>query len=448
MSFRKDFVWGAATASYQIEGGYNADGKGLNIWDEFTHTEGKIANDSSGDIACDHYHRYKEDVKLMHELGIKAYRFSLSWSRIIPDGTGAVNPKGIAFYNNLIDELLKYGIEPFITLYPWDLPYALHLKGGWLNDDISDWFADYARIAAENFGDRVKNFITFNEPQVFVGCGYLEGKHAPGYALNKKELLHIGHNILLSHGKAVNILREKVSAANIGIVSGTRPFCPETESDIEPSRRSYFGCGKDSFVFTESYWFDPVVFGKYPDRLTEECADIMPAYSAEDMKIISAPIDFIGLNIYTGCPACDTGNGYASPISLPKGFPKTCIGWDIIPSSLYWGTKFHYERYKLPVYITENGMSAKDFISLDGKVHDPNRIDFLHRYLKELKRSADDGTDIRGYFQWSLMDNFEWASGYEERFGIVYVDYETGERTVKDSAYWYRDVIASNGENV
>lgn len=448
MSFRKDFVWGVATASYQIEGGYNADGKGLSIWDEFAHTKGKIEDGGNGDIACDHYHRYKEDVKLMHELGIKAYRFSLAWSRIIPSGVGEINEKGIEFYNNLIDELLKYGIEPFITLYHWDLPYKLHLKGGWLNDDISDCFENYAKVVAENFGDRVKHFITFNEPEVFLGCGHQQGIHAPGYKLNDKELLHIGHNVLLSHGKAVSILKEKIDGVKVGIVSATRPFCPESDSDIEAARKSYFNCSGESFVFNDAYWLDPVVFGKYPQKLLDDCADIMPEFTDEDMKIISAPVDFIGLNIYTGCPCVAGENGYAEPIELPKGFPRTAYGWDIIPSSLYWGTKFNYERYNLPVYITENGMSANDFVSLDGKVHDPNRIDFLHRYLRELKRSAKDGTDIRGYFQWSFMDNFEWACGYNQRFGIVYVDYSDCKRVVKDSAYWYKDLINSNGENL
>lgn len=446
MGFKKDFAWGAATASYQIEGGAFEDGRGSSVWDEFSHTEGKVFQGHTGDVACDHYHRFREDVKLMSELGIKAYRFSLSWSRLIPDGTGEVNQKGVEFYSALIDELLKYGIEPYITLYHWDLPYALHCKGGWLNDDISDYFEEYTRLAAEKFGGRVKNFITFNEPQVFVGCGYLEGKHAPGYSLNKKELLHIGHNVLKAHGKAVKVLREKIPNVKIGFVCATGPNCPQSDKDTEAVREAYFYCGKKHFVFSQSYWVDPIVFGKYPQNILDECADIMPKVTDEDMKLIGQPIDFLGLNIYVGSIMTSDGNGNAEPVPQIVGFPRTAIHWEVIPPALYWGPRYNYERYKLPIFITENGMSAHDVISLDGKVHDPNRIDFLNRYLLELRRAADDGVDIGGYFQWSLMDNFEWSDGYNERFGIIYVDYPTGNRTPKDSAYWYKKIIESNGE--
>lgn len=448
MSFRKDFVWGAATASYQIEGAFDEDGKGRNIWDEFTHTDGKISDKSTGDIACDHYHRYKEDVKLMAELGIKAYRFSVSWSRILPDGTGEVNQKGIDFYNALIDELLKYGIEPYITLYHWDLPYALHLKGGWLNDDISDCFERYTEIAAKSFGDRVKNFITFNEPQVFVGCGYLEGSHAPGYKLSDKELLHICHNVLKAHGKAVRVLRANVKDVNIGFTSASSPLVPVSENDTEAARSAYFSCGKGNFIFSNAFWHDAVVFGKYSESLVNAYGDDFPAFTDDDMKLISSPIDFIGLNIYTGAYVKANKDGYAERLDPVQGHPHTAIGWDIVPETLYWGTKFFYERYKLPVFITENGMSAHDCISLDGKVHDPNRIDYLNRYLLELKKSAEDGTDIRGYFQWSLLDNFEWAKGYSERFGMIYTDYPTQKRIVKDSGHWYKNIIGSNGEKL
>lgn len=447
MSFRKDFVWGAATASYQIEGAFDEDGKRRNIWDEFTHAEGKISDKSTGDIACDHYHRYKEDVKLMAELGIKAYRFSVSWSRILPDGTGKVNQKGIDFYNDLINELLKYGIEPYITLYHWDLPYALHLKGGWLNDDISDYFEQYTAIAAKSFGDRVKNFITFNEAQVFVGCGYLEGCHAPGYRLPDKELLHICHNVLKAHGKAVRALRENVDNVRIGFTSASSPLVPVSDSDIEAARSAYFSSGRGNFIFSNAFWHDAIVLGKYPENVVNAYGDDFPAYN-DDMELISSPIDFIGLNIYTGAYAKANKDGYAERLDTVPGHPHTAIGWDIVPETLYWGTKFFYDRYGLPIFITENGMSAHDCISLDGKVHDPNRIDYLNRYLLELKRSAEDGTDIRGYFQWSLLDNFEWAKGYSERFGMIYTDYPTQKRVIKDSGYWYKNIIETNGEEL
>lgn len=446
MSFRKDFIWGAATASYQIEGAAYEEGKGTNIWDEFTKKEGKIFDGSSGTVACDHYHRFKEDVKLMSELGLKAYRFSISWSRILPNGEGEINQKGIDFYNALINELLNYGIEPYVTLFHWDLPTALHLKGGWLNAQSSEWFAQYTKVVAENFGDRVKNFITFNEPQVFIGCGYQTGEHAPGCQASVGELLQMGHNVLKSHGKAVRVLRKLVPEVKIGFTMASIAHVPISEHDVEKVKNAYFSCGRYHFVFTESYWFDPIVFGKYPENILSECADILPEIMQGDMELISEKIDFLGLNIYTGVWKQADETGSVANGEWAVGQARTAIGWNVIPEALYWGTRYHYERYRMPIYITENGMSAHDWISLDGKVHDPNRIDFLHRYIKELKRSAMDGTDIRGYFQWSLMDNFEWARGYAERFGLIYVDYTTQQRIIKDSGFWYRDIIEKNGE--
>lgn len=447
MGFRSDFVWGAATASYQIEGAFAEDGKGENIWDVFTHTEGKIKDNSTGDTACDHYHRFRADVKLMKELGLKAYRFSVSWSRIIPDGTGKINQAGIDFYNELINELISQGIEPYMTLYHWDLPYQIHLKGGWLNDNISDWFGNFAKVVAESFGDRVKNYITFNEPQVFTGCGYMQGVHAPGYKLAERELIHIGVNIHKAHGKAVTELR-KVDGANIGFTIATQPPCPIEEKDTESARNSYFWTGRKHFVFAESFWLDPIVLGKYPENILSECADILPDISEEDMRSISQPIDFIGLNIYTGRVVRADGDRGCETVQPCDGAAINLLDWVTVPESLYWGPKFIGERYKLPVYITENGFSAHDSVSLDGKVHDPNRQDFLNRYLLELRRAAEDGADIRGYFQWSLMDNFEWAYGYGPRFGMIFVDYNTGERIPKDSALWYRSVIESNGDTL
>lgn len=447
MGFKKDFVWGAATCAYQIEGASSEDGKGRSIWDVFSHTEGKISDKSNGDIACDHYHKFKEDIKLMSELGLKAYRFSISWSRILPEGTGKINQKGIDFYRELIDEILRYGIEPYVTLYHWDLPYALHLKGGWLNDDISDYFAEYAKICADLFKGRVKNVITFNEPEVFVGCGYLEGIHAPGYSLGTEELLHICHNVLKAHGKSVRILRENIPGVKIGIVSATTPPCPETENDVSAARKSYFSCGKNNFVFSNAHWLDPIVFGNYPDDFLKECAGLLPKYTKEDMTVINSPIDFIGLNIYSGRHVKAEKDG-CKDVPSKQGAPVNAIKWGVVPESLYWGPKFIFERYNLPIYITENGMAAHDAVSLDGKVHDPNRIDYLHRYLREFRKAADDGVDCCGYFQWSFMDNLEWAMGYTVRFGMVFVDYCTQQRIPKDSAYWYKKTIEINGENL
>ena len=440
MSFRKDFMWGAATASFQIEGAWNEDGKSPSIWDEFCHRGGKIEDNSTGDIACDHYHRYKEDVKLMAELGLKAYRFSIAWTRILPDGTGKINEKGLEFYSNLVDELLKYNITPYVTLYHWDLPYCLQLKGGWTNPESPLWFEDYTKVIVKCFGERVKNYITFNEPSVFMGCGCSQGAHAPGYQLSTRDLLHMGHNIHLAHGRAVKVIRELTPFAEVGITLASLPAIPVTEKDAEAAYESHFSITREFFFWSDAYWADPIVLGHYPEKLLQETKDIFPSFTDEDMKLISQKIDFIGINIYQG--------HYTGDYTRKPGTPHTEIGWDTFDSALEWGVKHFTKRYQIPIYITENGLSCHDWESLDGKVHDPNRIDFLHRYLRGLKTAAESGCDVRGYFQWSFMDNFEWAKGYNPRFGMVFCDYATQKRIPKDSAYWYKEVIEANGENL
>ena len=440
MSFRKDFMWGAATASFQIEGAWNEDGKSPSIWDEFCHRGGKIEDNSSGDIACDHYHRYKEDVKLMAELGLKAYRFSIAWTRILPDGTGKINEKGLEFYSNLVDELLKYNITPYVTLYHWDLPYCLQLKGGWTNPESPLWFEDYTKVIVKCFGERVKNYITFNEPSVFMGCGCSQGAHAPGYQLSTRDLLHMGHNIHLAHGRAVKVIRELTPFAEVGITLASLPAIPVTEKDADAAYESHFSITREFFFWSDAYWADPIVLGHYPEKLLQETKDIFPSFTDEDMKLISQKIDFIGINIYQG--------HYTGDYTRKPGTPHTEIGWDTFDSALEWGVKHFTKRYQIPIYITENGLSCHDWESLDGKVHDPNRIDFLHRYLRGLKTAAESGCDVRGYFQWSFMDNFEWAKGYNPRFGMVFCDYATQKRIPKDSAYWYKEVIEVNGENL
>lgn len=440
MGFSKNFIWGTATAAYQIEGGWNEDGKGPNIWDDFVHQPGKVEDNCTGDVACDHYHRYKDDVKLMKQMGVNAYRFSISWSRIIPDGIGKVNQKGIDFYNNLIDELLKNDIIPYVTLYHWDLPSALYLKGGWLNPESADWFEYYAKVVAENFGDKIKNFITFNEPSVFLGCGYLIGEHPPCFKLGSKDLLLAGCNILRSHGRAVKILKENNPDCIVGITLATQPLIPVAKENEQEAYDSYFTCGLGYFIWTMSFWMDPIKFGKFPKQLLDEAGDLFPKISEEDMKLINQKIDFLGINIYEA--------KYAGNFTRAPGAAHTEVHWDIYPDALKWGVKLNQKRYELPIYITENGMSAHDWVSLDGKVHDPNRIDFLHRYIKGLRDAADEGCDIRGYFHWSLMDNFEWSKGYNPRFGLIYINYETQERILKDSAYWFKSVIESNGDNL
>lgn len=450
MGFAKDFVWGAATSSYQIEGTGRDSGKGQNIWDVFTKEPGRVYEGHTGDIACDHYHRFREDVAYMKELGLKGYRFSIDWSRVLPEGTGKVNEKGIDFYNALIDELLEQGIEPYITLYHWELPYEIYKRGGWMNPEIVEWFGQYARLVAERFSDRVKYFFTLNEPQCFVGLGFLQGCHAPGVKAPLRDTFEMAHNALKAHGRAVQMLRA-YGKQNVQIgYAPTSGMCypeKETPKDIEAARKALFALPDDlsNWTWNVSWWSDSVILGKYPEEGMKKYEKYLPVITDEDMKLISQPIDFYGQNIYNGrCIRMGT-DGRPEEVRRPAGFPKTATNWPVTPEALYWGPKFLYERYRKPIYITENGMACHDTVSQDGKVHDPNRIDFLARYLKNLKRAAEE-IDIRGYFQWSLMDNFEWDKGYAERFGIIYVDFETQERIWKDSAYWYRDLIHRNGD--
>lgn len=450
MGFAKDFVWGAATSSYQIEGTGRDSGKGQNIWDVFTKEPGRVYEGHTGDIACDHYHRFREDVAYMKELGLKGYRFSIDWSRVLPEGTGKVNEKGIDFYNALIDELLEQGIEPYITLYYWELPYEIYKRGGWMNPEIVEWFGQYVRLVAERFSDRVKYFFTLNEPQCFVGLGFLQGCHAPGVKAPLRDTFEMAHNALKAHGRAVQMLRA-YGKQNVQIgYAPTSGMCypeKETPKDIEAARKALFALPDDlsNWTWNVSWWSDPVILGKYPEEGMKKYEKYLPVITDEDMKLISQPIDFYGQNIYNGrCIRMGT-DGRPEEVRRPAGFPKTATNWPVTPEALYWGPKFLYERYRKPIYITENGMACHDTVSQDGKVHDPNRIDFLARYLKNLKRAAEE-IDIRGYFQWSLMDNFEWDKGYAERFGIIYVDFETQERIWKDSAYWYRDLIRRNGD--
>lgn len=450
MSFSKDFVWGTATSSYQIEGAAFEDGRGLTVWDDFCSRPGKIFGGHNGNIACDHYHRYKEDVDIMAKLSLDAYRFSIAWSRILPNGFGKINQKGLDFYNRLVDALLEKDITPYITLFHWDLPYELFKRGGWLNSDSPKWFGEYAEIVAKELGDRVKYFMTFNEPQCFIGLGHVTGEHAPGSIMSRRSNLQMAHNVMLAHGYAVQAIRSVVSNSKLGYAPTSSVAYPASDSpeDIEAARKVYFGISKEAYdyLWNVTWWSDPVLLGTYPEDGLKLFESDLPVIGQDDMEIISQPLDFYGQNIYNGFAVRAGANGSYEYVERPQGYPRTSIGWPITPECLYWGPKFLFERYGLPIYITENGMACHDAISIDGKVHDPNRIDFLHRYISELKRAVDDGVDIAGYFLWSLLDNFEWAKGYSERFGIVYVNYETQERIIKDSGYWYKELIETNGE--
>lgn len=450
--FRDDFVWGVASSAYQVEGRDPEDGCGRNIWDTFTE-EGRIQDGKNAYTACDHMHRYKEDYKLMKLLGIKAYRFSMSWARILPEGTGKVNEKAIAMYRDMILTMKENGIEPYITMYHWEFPQALQDKGGWLNEDVIQWFGEYAKVVAENFSDICEYFITLNEPECFVGLGHLSGVHAPGLKLPYKDVFQIAHNALRAHGQAVINLR-KYACRPIKV--GYAPTCgmayPATDSpeDIEAARKTLFGFHQpmDNWTWNVAWFNDPVFLGKYPEEGLKKFAEYLPEITDEDMKLISQPLDFMGQNIYNGYMMRQGENGEPEYVDREAGTAKTAAGWPVTPECFYYGVKFLYERYKLPLYITENGMSCHDDVSLDGRVHDPNRQNFLDLYISALQRANDDGADVRGYFLWTFLDNFEWDKGYTERFGIVYVDFKTQKRIVKDSAFWYQKIIESNGREL
>jgi len=452
--FPKSFLWGAAAASYQIEGAWNEDGKGPSIWDEFCHRGGKVWGGHSGDVACDHYHRWKEDVAIMKELGLKAYRLSVSWPRVMPKGYGKINPKGLAFYDKLVDGLLKAGVEPWITLFHWDLPQGVQDKGAWLNPDIPDYFADYTKAVVDKLGDRVKNWMTFNEPQCFVGLGYGTGIHAPGEHLSMRDILQMYFQFHRAHGKSVQAIRANSKLKPfIGMAPCSGAMVPETETkkNVDAARKAMFASGDAKNPFVNISWImDPVIFGKYPADGLKNYEGLLPEITDADLKLISQKIDFIGCNCYTGSIIKAGKDGKPETVREPVGRPRGHLDWLAVePDALYWLVRFFNERYgDKPLVITENGFCNLDWVALDGKVHDPQRIDQSHRYLRGLKRAASEGVPVAGYFHWSIMDNFEWAEGYRARFGMVHVDFETQKRTFKDSALWYKDVIASNGEKI
>ena len=450
MQFPKNFTWGAAAAAYQIEGAWDVDGRGPSVWDVFSQQPGKVFDNHNGNVACDHYHRWKEDVALMKDIGLQAYRLSLSWPRIQPTGTGKPNAKGLAFYDRLIDALLAANITPWVTLYHWDLPQALQQRGGFLNRDLVEWFGDYAAMVAETLGDRVKHWMTFNEPPVVLGLGYHEGMFAPGLKLPFADCLLGAHHLLMAHGRAVQALRAGCpNKVKIAIAHTSRERIPSTDAkaDIEAARSDYFDCTKP-VMWNLAWWADPIVFGRYPEDGVKSFGADMPRVTAADMKLISQKTDFIAYNCYTGWPVRAGKNGGAERVEggWGTGNPRGTLAWlEIAPEAVYWAARFQTERYRLPLVFSENGYCNTDFVHLDGKVHDPQRIDFMTRYLRAIGRAVREGIPVDGYFYWSILDNFEWAEGYKDRFGLVHVDYQTQRRTPKDSAYWYRDVIRTHG---
>ena len=447
--FDKDFVWGVASSAYQIEGTDSNDGHGKIVWDDFL-ADGNGFGSDDGTIACDHIHRYKEDFALMRNLGIKAYRFSLNWARILPEGTGKVNEKAIALYRDMILTMKENGITPYITMFHWEFPKELYKKGGWLNRDVVQWFGDYAKVVAENFSDLCEYFITFNEPQCVIDLGLLEGVHAPGLKLSIKDTFLAAHHLLMAHGQAVIMLRKyakqpiKVGYAPTGGVA--YPYS-DSKEDMEAAKREYFGFNNDirRWAWNVSWFSDPVFLGHYPQEGLEKFKDYLPEITEEDMKLIYQPLDFMGQNIYNGYCVKAGENGEIEYVNREAGYSKTAVNWPVTPKAFYYGIKFLSERYQLPLYITENGMACHDTIASDGRVHDFDRISFLDSYIGAMQQAIEDGANVKGYFVWSFMDNLEWDKGYLERFGLVYVDYKNQRRIVKDSAYWYQKVMESNG---
>lgn len=430
--FPRGFVWGAATASYQIEGAWNKDGKGPSIWDTFSHTPGKITNGDTGDIACDHYNRFGEDFSLLKQIGIKAYRFSISWPRIFPTGKGSVNWVGLDYYDRMVDSLLALNIEPFVTLYHWDLPQALQDMGGWGNRDLLGYFSDYAAVVVKRLGDRVKFWTTFNEPWVVAVLGNLTGEMAPGFK-DRKLTAQVAHNLLVSHGMAAQAIRSIEPEAQVGIVLNLTPV-----EAFEDNKYQKLAAEK-AWNATSAWFLDPLFKGCYPPDALKDLAADAPEVKPNDFALISQKLDYLGVNYYTR-----TVIGPQGEMKKVPGSEYTEMGWEVAPQAFGRMLLRMNEEYRLPpIYITENGCALDDQV-VGEHVHDPRRIKYIHDHLAELRKSMRLGVNIKGYFVWSLLDNFEWAHGYSKRFGLIYVDYPTQKRILKDSAYWYSKVITHN----
>jgi beta-glucosidase len=435
VGFPPGFVWGVATSSYQIEGASDADGRGVSIWDTFAATPGKIADGSSGAVACDHYHRWADDLDLMQGLGVQAYRFSVAWPRVIPTGAGAVQPLGLDFYDRLVDGLLARGIEPHVTLYHWDLPQPLQDVGGWANRGIVDAFVAYADAVTGRLGDRVSSYATLNEPWCSAFLGYDAGEHAPGLR-DRKLGLQAAHHLLLAHGSALPVMRGRAPRARHGIVLNLYPSHPASESPEDAAAAWRF----DGFF--NRWYLDPLLRGAYPDDLWRAYGDAAPTVEPGDLAVIARPIDFLGVNYYSRAVlASDPGDPETGMRPVEVEAERTAMGWEVYPQGLTELLVRLARDYPLPpVYVTENGAAYPDEI-LDGRVDDVDRVRFLERHVDAVREAVAQGVDVRGYFAWSLMDNFEWAHGYGKRFGLVHVDFETLARTPKQSALWYADMI-------
>lgn len=440
--FPEDFLWGAATAAYQIEGACTEGGRGESIWDRYCKTPGNIADRSNGDDGCDHYYLYKQDIQLMKEMKIQAYRFSISWPRVFPKGYGEVNEEGVAFYQELVRCLKENGIRPVVTLYHWDLPQALQNIGGWTNPEVVGYFVDYAVYMFQTLGDDVGMWITFNEPYCTSFVGNWIGRHAPGIRDYETAVL-VSHHLLLAHGRTVRAFRKLGLKGKIGITLNMDYHYPEHENTEDEEAAELLHLAKNA-------WFaDPIFKGSYPEKVVElyKEKEIMPEIPASDIKAIQEPIDFLGLNNYYSTKVWVDAGAY--PLGVEERFygtDYTEMGWGVNPEGIHdILCRLKKDYGDIPIYITENGAAFRDMVNVYGNVEDENRIDYLRRYLSAVCQAVEDGVLVKGYFLWSFMDNFEWAHGYTKRFGIVHVDYETKKRTIKRSGYWYRDVIAGNG---
>ncbi|GFZ87876.1 GH1 family beta-glucosidase [Nesterenkonia alkaliphila] len=466
VSFPQDFLWGTATAAYQVEGAHEAAGRGPSIWDTFARTPGKVHAGHTGDVACDHYHRYREDIALMKRLNLKVYRFSVSWSRVMPDGR-SVNPEGLAFYSELVDELLAAGIIPWLTQYHWDLPQALEDAGGWANRDTAYAFQAYAEVLHEALGEKVRHWTTLNEPWCSAFLGYANGHHAPGRT-EPSAALAAAHHLLLGHGLAVSSLRARDPELELGLTlnfTDYRPADPSSAGDQDAARRLDGAFNR--------FFIEPVLRGSYPADVLADQQGLWPTDLVQpgDLEVISAPIDVLGVNFYTGelltgaepdqapaAAAAARAQGQPNPNvgsehvgSTRRGLPQTAMGWEVYPQALRdLLVRLHTEytaEAGVALYVTENGAAYEDVVEPDGSVYDPQRLDYIRRHLHAVHEAIEQGADVRGYFVWSLLDNFEWAFGYSKRFGIIHVDYDTQVRTPKASAHWYAEVARSGVVN-
>ncbi len=440
-TFPADFLWGSATASYQVEGAVHEGGRGPTIWDTFSHTPGKVHNGDTGDVADDFFHRYKSDIGIMRDLGLKTCRFSVAWSRIFPTGTGQPNQAGIDFYRRLTEALLESGVEPYATLYHWDLPQPLQDRGGWENRDTAKAFADYAGFIAGKLQDHCKHYMTMNEMSTFVDLGYGNGTHAPGLQVGPKRLAQLTHYVVLGHGLAVRAIRASAPAVQVGLAENPRAVVPVVDTP------EHIAAAHTAMREENAQFLGVVLSGRYTDLYLKRLGANAPQFTPEELATIASPLDFVGTNVYQGnYVRADANEAGYTIVPRPASYPHMYSSWlDIVPEALYWVPKLTHEIWHpKTIFITENGCSSTDQIAPDGHVYDTDRVMFFRSYLTQLQRAVAEGVPVKGYFLWSLLDNYEWADGYDKRFGVVYVDFKTEQRIPKLSAMYYKEVIAAN----